>query len=316
VLLHGYIDDLTALCSSAGFRLDANKLPSTVNKISPGSPAAYSGLDEGDTVLQANAEENIVNLNIERKGKRYSIKIAVNPRGLKRQCEASKVPYSFGDSPFDKDLKLLTDSHIVILLDRSLSMNDMHTGCPGDVSKWMWCKQQLDNLFLATQRLQDEDFNLLLFNETYQERKNVRLFELKEIYAQIKPLGLHKNIGRPLEDTLNDYFKRGTGSGKPAVILVLTDGLENIGPSLQDVLIEASRKMRKPGEVHVAFMQIGDSILGEELLNDLEHNLVAKGAKYNMVTFKPFSELRNRGLVHELIDTIRNAKARPSARVQ
>lgn len=306
ITLYGRIDELSYLCSSAGVRLTGAKLPANVDKISLGSAASYSGLRPGDKVLQAQVDDHSVTLTIDRKGKVYQAKIATDVKGLKAQFEARKIAFSFGDSPFDKELRLLNQCDVVLLLDRCQSMADTHAGCPGDLSKWVWCKQQIDNFFLSTDRIMDKGFNLVLFNDTYQERKDVTLWDLKHVFDNIKPAGNRKDISGPLESILNDYFykRRKKENTKPCVIVVLTDGVENVGRPLQEVLIEASRQLKRPNEVMIVFMQIGDSISAEELFDDLDQNLVAKGARYHMVDYKPFTQLRNRGILWQLLETL------------
>lgn len=311
ITLYGRIDELSYLCSSTGIRLAGGKLPSKVEKISLGSSAAYSGLREGDRVLQAQMDDHSVTLTIDRKGRQYQAKIATDVKGLKAQFEARKIAFSFGDSPFDKELKLLSKCNVVFVLDKSLSMQDNHAGCPGDLSKWTWSRQQIDNFFLATDRVLDNGFDLVLFNDTFEQRRDVTLWDLKQVFGTVRPRGQHKNISQPLEEIFKDYFykRKHSPDTKPLVVVVLTDGTENVGTPLQEVLIEASQKLTKPGEALVTFMQVGDSISAEELFDDLDQNLVAKGARYHMVNYVPFTTLRNRGLLWELMKTVKEAAA-------
>jgi hypothetical protein len=304
IKLYGEIDELSYVCSGAGIKLQGKNLPAKIGKISPGSAAAYSGAREGDKVLNAQVTDNTVVLTIDRKGKIYQAEIATNVKGLKTQFERRKIPFTFGDSPFDEQLKTLSECHIVILLDRSLSMADSHAGVPGDISKWMWCKQQIDNLFLATDRVLDNGFDLVLFNNTYQTRNRVTLWDLRSIFDHIQPEGTRKNISAPLQEVFHEYFRISKKDSKPWVILVLTDGIENAGQPLQEVLIEESKKLNKPKEVIVTFLQVGESIIAEELFDDLDHNLVAKGARHHLVNYKPFSEVRNKGILWELLNSV------------
>ena len=306
--LYGRIDELTYVMSSSGVRIGGGKLPGIVDKISLGSAAAYSGLQKGDKVLKAALDENSVVLSIERKGKVYQTRIATNVKGLRSEFEARKIPFSFGDSPFDKELKTLGNCELVVLVDQSKTMGDDHAGCPGDISKWMWTKEQIDNLFLATDRVLEEGFNLGLFSDRVQIRTGVTLYDLRQVFDNVRPAGDNKNISGALETAMNDYFYHRKPDSKPLMVAVITDGLQNTGPSLQDVLIEASKKMKRPGEVVVTFLQVGESIRAEELFDDLDRNLVAKGAKYKMVHFKPFSELRNRGVVYELLMCVKEVR--------
>jgi len=64
ILLRGHVDELSYFCSSAGLRLSGSQLPATVAKISLGSAAAYSGVQEGDKVLRIDTDDNAIILRI------------------------------------------------------------------------------------------------------------------------------------------------------------------------------------------------------------------------------------------------------------
>jgi hypothetical protein len=310
VKLFGHIDELSFYCSAAGVAISRDT-PSTVIKVSPGSAASYSGLREGDKVIHVSVSDNMLVLDIERGGKQYQASIATDVAGLRSQFERRKISFSAGDSPADKELKSLSNYHIVLVVDRSQSMEDNHAGCPGDVSKWVWCKEQIDNLFLATDRVLESGFDLVLFNDTYQISRGVTLWDLRHILDRIKPEGKHKNIAAPLQAVIDDHLSNKNAHRKPCMIVVLSDGMENTGEPLQNVLIEASQKESKAGEVLVLLLQIGDSIAAEELFDDLDHNLMAKGARFHMANFKPFAELRNKGVLWELLAGIREQDRLP-----
>lgn len=311
ITLFGQVDEFSYVCSSAGVRISGAKLPGRVDKISLGSAAAYSGLRMGDQVLDAKYDDNSITLDIDRQGKHYQAKIATNVKGVKEEFESRKIKFSLGDSPFDEELKKLRDINVVILLDRSKSMEDMHAGVPGDISKWMWCKEQIDNVYLATDRVLESGFDIYLFNDRVESRTGVTLWDLRQVFDSIRPQGDHKSMSAPLHMVLSEYFSRRKPDSKPCIVLVITDGLENSGQPLQDVLIEASKQMKRQGEVIVTFLQVGDSIRAEELFEDLDQNLVAKGSHYRMVNFKPFAELRNRGVLYELLNSVKDISKTP-----
>jgi hypothetical protein len=314
ITLYGEVNDLSILCSSGGLKLSRNALPAKVDKISLGSAAAYSGVRDGDNILKAEVSDELLTLTIERKGRTYQAKIATDVKGLRAEFENKNIKWSIGDSPFDKQLKSLANCDITIMLDRCATMADNHAGCPGDLSKWIWCKQQIDNLYLTTNRVLDNGFRLVLFNNTFVVRNDVTLWDLKEFFARTKPEGTQKNISAPLESVLTDYFKYRKPNSKPCLIIVLTEGTRNSGTPLQDVLIEVSQKMNRQGEVMVVMMQVGESLHAEELFDDLDRNLTAKGAKFPMVRYKPFSQLRNKGLVWEVVSSVAETTQPPAAK--
>jgi hypothetical protein len=313
IKLFGQIDELTFLTSSAGVKLSGKSLPAKVDNISLGSSAAYSGMRKGDKVLSANATDNNIVFTIERAGKRYEANVATDVTGLKAEFEHRKIKWSLGDAAFDKEIEKLKESEIVLLLDRSLSMDDHHAGVPGDLSKWSWCKAQIDNFYFSTARFFDTGFDIVTFNDKSQRWKNVSLWDLKQVFSRFKPEGTRKDIATPLREVITDYVRARKPDSKPLIVLVLTDGLKNEGLPLQQILAEASQQMTRPREMTVVFMQIGDSIFANELFDDLDRNLIAKGAKYDIAEFKSFDELRNKGVLWTLLATAKEVQESAAA---
>jgi hypothetical protein len=301
VKLFGQIDELSMMCSSAGIKLTGTSLPAKVAKVSLGSAASYSGIRQDDTVVAAHPEGMQLVVTIERNGKRYQSSVATDIHGLQEQFEKRGIKWAVGEGAFDKELQQLERFNVVILLDRSASMDETHAGCPGDLSKWAWCKQQLDGLYFATARLLDNGFDLVPFNDNYQRWNDVTLWDLKRVFDSMKPQGTDKNIAKPLEAVIEDRLRWNVHKDKPLLIVVLSDGKQNMGRPLENVLTEAAAKISHQRDLTVVFLQVGDSIVGQELFNDLDQNLVAKGARYHMVSYKPFSELRQKGLVWEIV---------------
>lgn len=308
--LYGEIDELSYLSSSAGVRLTSSKLPAAVSKISLGSAAAYSGLRDGDKVLAVKTVDNNLVFSIERDGKRYEANVATDVYGLKAEFEARKVPWSFNEGAFDKELQSLTTCELVIMIDRSASMGDNQAGVPGDQTKWSWCKQQIDNFYFSTAKILEGGLDIVTFggNTPQQRWKSVSLWDLKQVFTRLKPEGKRKDISTPIAEVLNDYFKARKPDSKNLIVVVLTDGLKNEGQPLQTMLAEVSSKIKHPHEVTVVFMQIGDSVFADELFDDLDRNLIAKGARYDFVDYKPFALLRNKGILWELLVTLRDVQ--------
>jgi hypothetical protein len=71
--------------------------------------------------------------------------------------------------------------------------------------------------------------------------------------------------------------------------------------------------MTRPGEVLVQFLQVGESLPAEDVFEDLDRNLVARGARYHMVNYKPFADFRNKGLLREVLEAVREIlQAKPA----
>lgn len=303
IKLFGQIDEFSYLSSGSGVTLSRGKLPAKVAKISLGSTAAYSGLREGDTVTDADVGPDSIDLTIQRNGKTYRASIATNIAGLKADFKRRNIPLTFAASAFDKELEDLGKCKVVVMLDRSASMADFNAGVPGDLTKWTWCQQQVDNMYIGTERVLDKGFDLVLFNDKFERHNRVNLWDLKQVFQRIKPEGADKRLSAALSSVLNDYYTSKDFGKQPLVVAVLTDG-GNVGLPLQEMLIEASKKVTKPYEVNIIVMQVGNSFHGEELFEDLDTNLVAKGAKYHILEYHNFAEVRNKGMLLELVTLV------------
>jgi hypothetical protein len=106
---------------------------------------------------------------------------------------------------------------------------------------------------------------------------------------------------------LNEYFARRNDTGghcKPLAIAIITDGMPDNPRSLRDLIVEATHAMRNPHEITITFLQIGTEREGYELLHDLDQNLLHEGAKYDIVSSKPFPDVVRDGLARSLVDAI------------
>lgn len=303
IKLFGEIDEFSYITQGSGVSLTSSKLPAKVAKISLGSAAAYSGLKEGDTVTDAAVGPNSIDLTIQRNGKPYKASVATNIAGLKADFKRRNIPLTYASSAFDKELEALGKCKIVVMLDRSASMGDFNAGVPGDLTKWTWCQQQVDNLYMGTERVLGKGFDLVLFNNRFERRNRVNLYDLKQVFQRIKPEGEDKRLSAALSSVLQDYFKSKDRGKEPLVVAILTDG-GNVGEPLQKMLIEASQEVKRPYEVNIIVMQVGNSFHGEELFEDLDTNLVAKGAQYHILEYHTFSEVRNKGMLLELVTLV------------
>lgn len=309
IKLYGQIDEMAYLMSSAGIKLSSSKLPAKVLKMSLGSSGSYSGIREGDELTGVKFDDDNLVLTVNRNGKVYQANVATDVNGLKKEFETRKIKWSLGDAAYDKEIQKLTQCEVVVMLDRSASMLDNHAGVPGDQTKWTWCKQQVDNLYFATSRFFEKGFDIITFGSGSQRWRNVSLWDLKMVFDRFKPEGTRKDIATPLNEVLTDYLRARKPDSKPLLVIVLTDGLKNDGAPLQEVLSDAAQKMKQHREVTVLFMQVGDSIFANDLFIDLDRNLQAKGSKWDIAEYMPFEELRNKGVLWNLLTTVKDIES-------
>jgi hypothetical protein len=303
--LYGRIDAIGDMCSSAGVTLSSRSMPTTVESLRPGSASYYSGLAEGDKVLSGKIEDNRVSLLIERNGKQYAVKLNTmyNPlspeiakAGKARTDTLKGVARQEGTS-----LSELARYDIVLVVDRSGSMNEPIDD--GGVSKWKWCSDNISDFTAKIKPyLTGEGIELVTFGTSYTIRKNCSPEAVKALFSRQLPEGA-TDLSAPLKALFNQHFLE--NSKRPMLIAVFTDGMPNRGAFLNDVIIDATRKMRSPEEIRLVFMQIGNESDGRALLETLDNYLVHNGAAYDIVDSVAFGNMK-RGLLEPLIITIRH----------
>ncbi len=301
--LHGYVDSLGDMCSSAGVTLSSQNIPTTVENVRAGSSAYYSGLTEGDKIIAGSVVDDKLNLLIQRNGKQYAVKLNTlyNPRATETD-KRSKASTADAAKQEEKDaLSELGKYDIVLVVDRSGSMNEPVDGA--GATKWKWCA---DNISEFTGKIKPyltgTGIEVVTFGTSYSIQKNSSPEEVKELFSKQSPQG-STDLGAPLKAVFDQHFLE--GGTRPMLIAVMTDGMPNRGAILNNVIIDATRRMRSADEIRLVFMQIGSEFEGRAFLETLDNYLVHNGAKYDIVDSVAFGTM-GKGMVDPLIKTVRH----------
>ncbi|WP_339384122.1 hypothetical protein [Microcoleus sp. LEGE 07076] len=114
------------------------------------------------------------------------------------------------------------------------------------------------------------------------------------------------NLGEPLKKAFSDYFNLKTkGKGKKgAVIVVVLDKKPQNTAAIAEIIVSAANKIDKDEEIGVSFIQIGEDLQTRNFLTDLDTNLQAQGAKFDIVNTKFWHEIKRSSVVQFLIGAI------------
>jgi Mg-chelatase subunit ChlD len=82
-ILTGKLDYLQSLCGSVGIALEDGELPKKITKVKLGTPAALSGIRQGDMIIDFKVDGGTFTLRIEREGKKFEVPLAINMRALR-----------------------------------------------------------------------------------------------------------------------------------------------------------------------------------------------------------------------------------------
>ncbi|MBI5172658.1 MAG: hypothetical protein HY986_07205 [Candidatus Melainabacteria bacterium] len=310
--LSGRVDELARFCSLAGLTLDASGRK--VMLVRAGSTGYYSGILVGDGVEKVSLVGQVLTINLKRGAQVFQASIPIKLAALNSSPDTFQSPKENTNTvklkaavklDEQKLLQLLSPYRIVCILDRSDSMDGGLGAGPQDVSRWSWCRQQLQDLtaFLKERgQLRELDkLSLVIFNESFEEYPIDGLKALETAFNSVVPEGA-TNLHAPLKHVLDCHLK--SQGKRPLLVLVLTDGGANRGASLPDLLVEAANRSSNEGEsVTICFFEIGKSS-GSGLLAALDEGLVSRGAARDIVYLESFEKLLEVGLKQSLLDAV------------
>lgn len=326
-LLTGQVNQLLVLCTAAGLTLDKPSVPAEITKLRLGSTAAYSGVRCGDRILNAKVDQNILQLTLQRGDKKFLASMAVDSKALKSMVPKSEaVPLAAKTIPATLTSKhlasnitdaqaeqILTEYNFIVLIDRSGSMAEAENGspliCPPDPAdtnpqstKLAWVKDNIRTFADFLRSRTKGPVTLIPFNASYTVEVVNSPADIPRAVDNLRPEG-----GTNLTAALSHGVALALAENRKQMVVVMTDGMNNIG-NMERTMIEAT-KVVPPGQVVVSFIQIGSDKSGIDAVAKLDTGLISKGATYDMVDAKYFSDVKQYGLKRVLADAVLRATA-------
>jgi hypothetical protein len=208
-------------------------------------------------------------------------------------------------------LSLLNQRDTVIIVDRSLSMKQKD--CPRadfysnkKISRWQWCQQQMSNLASRAARFYNDKVRLVLFSDSAKTYDNTHLDSIPSVMKSFHPYG-GTQTAQVLHKELSNYFARRHASPesvKPLVIVVITDGKPSNMTALKETLIDATHRMRYADEIAITYLTIGNEENSVAVASELDNDLIAQGALYDIVETRDFNYVQTSGIASVLQDTL------------
>lgn len=306
--LYGRVDEVNFALKGAGITLDADKLPAFVGNVRMGSPSYYAGLADGDKILSANIIQNKLHMVFERGGKRYSLSVHTSPADLTNRRPAAEqkqtIEATISKNPEPDKIKVLSGYDVVILVDISASM--MEDVEPAQKTKWEWCADYVSAFATKSQpAFKNRGITMVPFNTDYRVERQCSPEQVANLFRNTTPRG-NTDFGSPLKQLLAEHLA--SDRKRPLIIAVLTDGIPNRGPKIEQVIIDATKSMQRDGEIQITFLEIGAEYAGTALLKYLDDYLVHDGARYDVVDAITFDELKNMNLEDALTRVIQGEK--------
>lgn len=204
----------------------------------------------------------------------------------------------------DQELNKLKNYDLVIMQDRSSSMGERENYPQGIFPRWYWCLTQAVDLRRQTFRLPNWHFDLVMFSANFDLYRQVTMSQLPEVFNR-NGIWIGTHLGPPMEQVFSEYFqRRANGSAKPLIVAIVTDGKPKDMKYLCDVITNTTQQMHSAGEIRLVFLQVGTDEESYKKLNLLDNGLLRAGAKYDIVSIMPFSQVTRIGLTRALLSSL------------
>lgn len=186
-------------------------------------------------------------------------------------------------------LEQLKGYDIVVAIDKSASMGT--TDCKGGRSRWAFAQEGTFGLATEAAKFDANGIDVVVFNDRHKIYEGVTPDKVAQVFAENSPSG-----GTETADMLKFLFDRynkakAAGSAKPTIIQVITDGAPSDKEAVKRVIIEQTKKQETDEELSVQFIQFGSDAGATAFLRELDDNLTAKGAKFDIVDAKTYDEV-------------------------
>jgi hypothetical protein len=197
---------------------------------------------------------------------------------------------------------------ISVLIDRSGSMTEQDCPSPYSpgmaISRWDWCREQTSYLARETSAL-SRAITIVPFSSRSQRYENARPSDIHGIFSMTSPGG-GTNLAGALQEEL-EYYQQGKAAGvrtRPLMIAVISDGVPSSKASVKRAIIDATRRMTRPDEIQITFLQVGTANSGNKFLAEVDHELMSEGATADIVSARDFRQVMYAGLPSALASSL------------
>ena len=194
----------------------------------------------------------------------------------------------------------LTKYDFIIAIDRSASMGDVHKS----TSRWEAAEESTIGLARQVEKFDDDGIDVVLFNDRVKYLSGVKSSDVSRIFQETSPMGGTDTTGLVLEVAKRYFERKAKGNAKPVICQVITDGRPENESTLQQAIIDISRKLDRDEELSFQFIQYGNDKRATDFLKNLDDNLVSKGAKFDIVDTITADELGDMTIVDLLLKAV------------
>lgn len=191
-----------------------------------------------------------------------------------------------------------------LIIDKSNSMS--HCDRTNRQTRWEAVQESTLALARKCEEFAPDGITVYVFSNRFKRYDKITSIDVEAIFAENEPGG-GTNLVAVLQDALNHYFQRkAIGSTKSAgeTILIITDGEPDDRIAVSEIILKATDKIERDGELGISFIQVGTETKVAKYLKSLDDLLQEMGAKFDIVDAISFDDMDNMTLSEVLLGAI------------
>lgn len=172
---------------------------------------------------------------------------------------------------------------------------------PSLLSRWKWSEKELRKLEKDLGE-HTGPLTVLTFNTASKLHNASSLKSLKTVFEETKPGG-QTDTTAAVRKQLEAYMTRANSpAAKPLYLVVISDCAPDNPASLTSTVIDASKKIGRKSDSHIAFLQIGNDDRGEKFLQRLTRDIRKHNGNEEFVSTMNYRNLLQKGLDMALVE--------------
>jgi len=177
----------------------------------------------------------------------------------------------------------------VVAIDKSGSMAEQ--GVFG-MSRWDEARELTIGIAKHCEKLDEDGIDVVVFANTVKTYSNVTADKVVQVFTESQPIG-GTNTAAALEEIFANYLKDTT---IPVTLIVITDGIPNNTQDVSKAISNLTQYLKDDTDFGIQFIQVGNDTSARKFLKSLDDDLVASGAKFDIVATLTSEEIESLSL--------------------
>jgi Mg-chelatase subunit ChlD len=175
----------------------------------------------------------------------------------------------------------LSEYDFRVLIDGSGSMAEK--SADGSQTRWNEAAAIAKGIADFAGQVDDDGIDVLIFGGQFLEARdvypNTTADKVYELFGSRNPAG-STPLAEAVQHSIAMHFAKG---GKKSFNVVITDGIPNDKAAVVNAIVSASNKIDDDSDLTFLFLQVGDDGGATKFLTQLDDDLQAQGAKFDIV---------------------------------